>query len=433
MITPAFPLTATERVLPKLALDFTTASLDPRVTFTRALNTATRVNSSGVIEGVNADIPRFDFDPVTLACRGLLVEEARTNLMLYSSAYNTGVANMWGPSNITFTTGQLAPDGTNTALQCRQDNNTSAVIASGIANEPTITSGATVTYTQYFKYTNARWLLLQLSPPSGSASASRLRGWFDLQNGVAGSVSNVSPATGCTISIEPAPKGYYRCTITGALNDSLTKARPLWIAVNGDGSVTRAPTNSSYIAYGSQWENATFPTSYIPTEATALTRNADVATMTGTNFSDWFNASEGAAVFQFSRPNMPATGAAVIGSFNNGASTNRLQFNLDATPARGGEFFIVSGGSTQADLRDDTILVADTTYRLAGSYKLNNFRAYRNGAVFTPDTSGSVPVGCDTLTIGRNHASGAFFNGYIEKVSYWPFQITNPELQAFSK
>jgi hypothetical protein len=35
MITPAFNLTATERVLPKLALDFTTAALDSRITFTR--------------------------------------------------------------------------------------------------------------------------------------------------------------------------------------------------------------------------------------------------------------------------------------------------------------------------------------------------------------------------------------------------------------
>jgi hypothetical protein len=67
MITPSYLLTATERVLPRLALDFTTASLDPRVTFTRSGNTATVTNSSGVIVAVNADIPRFDFDPVTLA------------------------------------------------------------------------------------------------------------------------------------------------------------------------------------------------------------------------------------------------------------------------------------------------------------------------------------------------------------------------------
>ena len=57
MITPSYSLTATERVLPKLALDFTTASLDARVTFTRTGNTATVVNSSGYVVPINANLP----------------------------------------------------------------------------------------------------------------------------------------------------------------------------------------------------------------------------------------------------------------------------------------------------------------------------------------------------------------------------------------
>ena len=84
MITPAYAPTATERVLPRMALDFTTGVLDSRVTVARSLNTATRVNSSGLIEIVNANLPRFDYDPVTLAAKGLLIEELRTNLLVYS-------------------------------------------------------------------------------------------------------------------------------------------------------------------------------------------------------------------------------------------------------------------------------------------------------------------------------------------------------------
>jgi len=92
MITPSFSLTATERVLPRLALDFTTAQLDPRITFTRAGNTATVINASGVIVAVNADLPRFDHDPVTLACKGLLIETSRTNLLLNSLIDGTNLA-----------------------------------------------------------------------------------------------------------------------------------------------------------------------------------------------------------------------------------------------------------------------------------------------------------------------------------------------------
>ena len=100
MITPAYSPTATERVLPRLALDFTTASLDPRVTVTRALNTATRVNSSGDVEVVSANLPRFDFDPTTLVCKGLLIEETRTNLLRYSEAFDNVY---WTPARASVT------------------------------------------------------------------------------------------------------------------------------------------------------------------------------------------------------------------------------------------------------------------------------------------------------------------------------------------
>jgi hypothetical protein len=70
MITPSFAISATERVLPRMALDFTTASLDSRVTFTRTGNTAAVTNSSGYVVPINADLPRFDFDPIALTCKG---------------------------------------------------------------------------------------------------------------------------------------------------------------------------------------------------------------------------------------------------------------------------------------------------------------------------------------------------------------------------
>jgi hypothetical protein len=92
MITPSYGLTATERILPSLALDFTTATLDPRVTVTRAAASATRINASGVIETVAADTPRFNFNPVNLTCLGLLIERARTNLLLNSLIDGTSLA-----------------------------------------------------------------------------------------------------------------------------------------------------------------------------------------------------------------------------------------------------------------------------------------------------------------------------------------------------
>ena len=62
------------------------AILDPRVTFTRA-STGTRVNSAGLIETVPANTARLDHDPVTLAQKGLLIEEARTNAITRSNDF----------------------------------------------------------------------------------------------------------------------------------------------------------------------------------------------------------------------------------------------------------------------------------------------------------------------------------------------------------
>src|SRR5574341_335920 len=54
-------------------------------TFTRAGATATRVNENGLIEIVPADTMRRDYNPVTRALKGWLLEEARTNELQYSS------------------------------------------------------------------------------------------------------------------------------------------------------------------------------------------------------------------------------------------------------------------------------------------------------------------------------------------------------------
>jgi hypothetical protein len=74
---------------PSLSLDFMTPGLlDPRITFTRA-STATYTDQNGTIQTAATNAPRWDYDPVTHALRGLLIEEARTNLLLNSMAPGT--------------------------------------------------------------------------------------------------------------------------------------------------------------------------------------------------------------------------------------------------------------------------------------------------------------------------------------------------------
>ena len=74
-----------------LDLSFMTpGTLDPRITFTRA-STATYTDFNGVTQTAAVNAPRWDYTGGSL--KGLLIEEARTNVLLNSAALSTqGVA-----------------------------------------------------------------------------------------------------------------------------------------------------------------------------------------------------------------------------------------------------------------------------------------------------------------------------------------------------
>lgn len=86
------------------------------LTFTRA-STATRINASGLIESVASGKARIDYDPSTLAAKGLLVEEQRTNLLLNSETLTTQSVTVTAvPHTLSFYgTGTITLSGASTA------------------------------------------------------------------------------------------------------------------------------------------------------------------------------------------------------------------------------------------------------------------------------------------------------------------------------
>jgi len=104
----------------KLALDLQfaadktlTARKGPTPAFTRG-SSGRFVGSNGLIQSAGNNVARFDHDPVTLACKGLLIEESRTNVALYSGALviGTGWATDVTPG-ATSTVSGVGPDGNN--------------------------------------------------------------------------------------------------------------------------------------------------------------------------------------------------------------------------------------------------------------------------------------------------------------------------------
>lgn len=302
MITPSYAVTASERVLPRLALDFTTASLDNRVTVTRALNTATRVNSSGYIEGVNADLPRFDFEPTgTGVCKGLLIEESRANLLPYSEAFGDA---SWATFDASISgTPVSAPNNTLTAYALVENSTSSN---HGVFKQFGTYGAGTYTFSVFVK-ANGRTQFRLAQTVTATYSVD-----FDLS-----AVTATTSDGGATGTIQAFRDGYYRCTMTFTTVTSINMAFVIYLMSAGATSYQGNGT-SGIIPWGGQVEAGAFATSYIPTTTTSLTRNADVVSMTGTNFSSWFNASQGAFVAWFDT--VSPAGVGYIYSANAGGS-----------------------------------------------------------------------------------------------------------------
>jgi hypothetical protein len=407
MITPSFSLTATERVLPKLALDFTTASLDSRITFTRttgASNPATYFNGSGVLTSATNNEPRFDYNPVTLACKGLLIEEARTNLLIYVQEFENA---QWSKSNVTVTQdATTAPDGTLTADKLLE---TATTAVHRIVQAPT-TSTATYAFSAYAKA--AERTFVQLRDVTGAVGV-----WFNLATGAVGTQNS-----GITGSIEPAGNGWYRCTAvrtTGATNVGWGIA----VADANGSSIYAGDVTKGVFIWGAQVEAGAFATSYIPTTTTALTRNADVATMTGANFSDWWQAGKGGAMVQA----IPSTvsGIRPLVQYDDGTANEIIALRGNtANP----ELYIVDGGTPQAQLDAGTI-AANTSYRLAGAWGTDSCAASINSGTPALDGAATIP----TVNQARLGSDGTnYLNGWLESIEYYDTPPTSADLQVLS-
>ncbi len=419
MITTSYSATATERVLPRLALDFTTGVLDPRVTVARALNTATRINSAGLIESVNANLPRFDYNPITLAPKGLLIEEQRTNLLLQSEALDNA---SWAIGATTVTANAaVAPDGNSTADKIIATTADVRHLKNQLIN---LTSGVSYTLTFYVKA--AEYSKVYFADGQNGRYACS----FDLEAGTAGTPTG--SYTSKSASITNAGNGWYRCQLifTATTTES---SRPSVIGYPNSG-VTLDNFGARYIgddisgifAWGAQTEAGAFPTSYIPTTTTSLTRNADVVSMTGTNFSDWYNASEGTFAVWFDTAAASAGAAIWVLVATDNSLTERVAIGATPTIPRG---YVYAAGSAQADMYNGTV-VNNTQKKCAISYKQNSFAFSTDGASPATDVSGVTPT-LTQMFIGKY--STTYLSGHVAKVLYWPQRVTNSENQAFSK
>ena len=407
---------------PTASFNFLSGVLDSRITFSRGTG-ATRVNQSGFIETVGNTTPRFDYDPVTLAPRGLLIEEARANIITYSDDWSNPA---WTKGGLTVSSNVTAsPDGTVNADKLAEDT---SVGTHGVTSALITKAAVATTYTYSIYVKAAERTAVQLRIADAAASANRVICDANLATqtvttSVGGTFTNASA------TITNAANGWFRVTLTGTTSTE-TGLFCIAFLANPAGTISyTGVTGSGVYLYGAQLEAGSFATSYIPTVASTVTRNADVATMTGTNFSTWYNQSQGtfiADVGRFSFVNSTAF-AAFLSATDNPLANDWI-------------YLIGDGNSTVSSYRNNgadqaTIAIASPITsggKASFAYAVNDFAANVNGGAVSTDTSGTLSTDITVLRIGAFATNPTFLNGHIRTIAYYNTRLPNAQLQTLT-
>lgn len=169
-------------------------------------------------------------------------------------------------------------------------------------------------------------------------------------------------------------------------------------------------------------ERGSSVTSVIKTTVAAVTRAVDVATMTGSNFSSWYPATARTFFVQFDLEGV--SGTRPIISLDDNSANQQIRLYASGTSLM---LTITNGGVTQADLTLG-IIAANTTYKVAFTVALNDYRAIMTGGSGQAG-SGTVPA-VDRLRLGADQA-GNVQNGHILELDCYAGALSTPQLSSW--
>jgi hypothetical protein len=371
---------------------------------TRA-TTATRVNSSGLIESVASNVPRLDYSNGT--CPSILVEPQRTNIATYSEDFNSVGFVIDSTINTNTTNSPSGVQNADSLIENTANGNHLYYI------DYNVTNGTTYTYSFFCKSIGGRNVELR-----STNAFTEEKAIIDLSNGsiLGGSTSQ--------IAVVDFGNSWYRISITKQASTSI--GRLIIFILDGTNlSYTGNGTSGLYI-WGAQLEAGSYATSYIPTTSASVTRNADVISKTGissligqtegTMFYDGYFGNNNAEVYLF----LQKSGSTIVDDsmYIQKESGNEIRFNsfLSSTNQ-----VAISGGSFSIGDR----------IKIAVSYKLNDFVMYINGVQIGTNTSGTPPT-CANLHLstyaGLPTNEDFIANKGVNLTAFWKTRLTNTQL-----
>jgi osmotically-inducible protein OsmY len=363
---------------------------DGDFTFSRAgvsgVPNATRVNKEGLIEDVNADVPRLDYSDG--GCPSLLLEPQRTNNILNSESlsnaswlqFNSGTAT----TPIITDNYAISPSGEMNASRLQMDLNGGTTTSDRTFIRQSLTSQTDYYFSVYLKSTNGSEQKLNWHYGSDDFLITVTDEWqrFELsRSGAATSWAGIG----------------LRGNLVGAIGI--------------DDSV-------DILVYGFQVEQGSNATTYIPTNGSIATRNIEECEDSGN--ADLFNDDEGVLYAQI--------GVKVDNGFialNDGSTSNRVSmfFNETNKTIRA---IVSSGGGSQMDGTYTSPTSISDNVKVALKYKENDFALWVNGVEVLTDSSGIVAIGLSRCDFSINGILP--FYGKCKDLRYYDTVLTDAEL-----
>jgi hypothetical protein len=375
------------------------------VTFTRA-SSKTVTNSAGVLEIVGIDVPAFDHNPTTGESLGLLVEEQRTNLCLQSENLGT----TWTTAAVSVTANQrTAPDG---ALS--MDTVTATGGAGFLQQAITVVDSTVYAASVYvFATSNRTRLILH----NGSSDICNVA-WTS----ISANTTSVS-GTASSIASTLVGNGIYRLsfTFTSTSTTANFRIQPL----NSSGNAVAGATGDFW---GAQLEAGSTPSSYIPTTTAAVTRSADVASITGSAFSSWYRQDEGTVFADYTLAAGGAVSNAVF-SINNNTTNNRILLRPSSSSGSV-TFFVLDADVLYAGL--NTTGGSVTSVKAIIAYRTDDIAATRNGGALALDASATIPT-VTQINMGADVSNSTMLNGTIRRLAFWGQRLPNNILQSITQ
>ena len=389
------------------------AQLEQSTTVGEYVKTTSTINSA----------PRFDHDPTTGESLGLLVEESRTNVVTGSNDfYTTGWSDVGTNPLLSADASVLNPEAVAGALIAGQAGGRRFAKVNGVT---------TNTYCASLFVRREDGATNEFSPSlridfgfTGDALG------VEVQYDWIADELQIRSGTPISYGSLKYPNGWVRIWLTQTDNGTGDATRTLQCSfyTNAVTSGTGSSSRGGYI-FGAQLEAGSFPTSYIPTTSSTVTRAADVASISGSNFSSWFTSpAENTFYAEYGKP--PSTGQIMEGA--DGGNIVGLSFSLGTVSPR----VTARQGPSRLDSGNNNLpAYLSGTNKIAASTSASGSAAGSNGTLFT----GGTPTQADWtatsyLSIGyRGAYNTERCNTTIRRLTYWPTRLGNEALQTITQ